>query len=68
MRFKLDENADPRWRQPLELAGHVVSTIAEEHLSGAFDEQVAATCRNLNLCLITGHRVSGIRESSNGAR
>ena len=25
MHFKLDENADPRWRLPLEHAGHFVS-------------------------------------------
>jgi predicted nuclease of predicted toxin-antitoxin system len=53
MRFKLDENADPRWRIPLEEAGHSVSTVAEEHLRGSKDSVIAQTCRNLGLCLIT---------------
>jgi predicted nuclease of predicted toxin-antitoxin system len=53
LRFKLDENADPRWREPLEQAGHQVSTAAEESLNGTPDELVAETCRSLGLCLIT---------------
>ena len=53
LRFKLDENADPRWREPLEEAGHQVSTVAEESLSGAPDEALADMCRSLRLCLVT---------------
>ncbi|HEY0514814.1 MAG TPA: DUF5615 family PIN-like protein [Thermoanaerobaculia bacterium] len=53
LRFKLDENADPRWREPLEQAGHWVSTVAEESLSGASDEILAQACSDLRLCLIT---------------
>jgi hypothetical protein len=53
LRFKLDENADPRWREPLELAGHRTSTTAEESLNGSADGTVAATCQELGLCLIT---------------
>ena len=53
LRFKLDENADPRWREPLEAAGHQVSTVAEESLNGAPDETLAETCQSLRLCLIT---------------
>jgi predicted nuclease of predicted toxin-antitoxin system len=53
LRFKLDENADPRWREPLEQAGHQVSTTAEESLNGRADGIVAATCQELGLCLIT---------------
>jgi hypothetical protein len=33
MRFKLDENADPRWRTPLEEAGkHLASLIMRGHV------------------------------------
>lgn len=53
MRFKLDENADPRWRTPLEDAGHHVSTVPEEHLQGAKDPVIARTCKDFGLCLIT---------------
>jgi predicted nuclease of predicted toxin-antitoxin system len=53
MRFKLDENADPRWRIPLEEAGLHVSTVAEEHLQGAKDPVIAKKCKELGLCLIT---------------
>ena len=53
MRFKFDENADPRWRIPLEAAGHSVSTVAEEKLQGEADATIAAVCRSLGLCLLT---------------
>ncbi len=53
MRFKLDENADPHWREPLEHEGHQVSTAAEESLTGATDSVIAETCRRLDCCLIT---------------
>jgi predicted nuclease of predicted toxin-antitoxin system len=53
LRFKLDENADPRWREPLIQVGHTVSTVAEEALRGAEDEIVAETCQKEKLCLIT---------------
>ncbi len=53
MRFKLDENADPKWRIPLEDAGHRVSTVAEEHLQGSKDTIIAKTCKDEGLCLIT---------------
>jgi predicted nuclease of predicted toxin-antitoxin system len=53
LRFKLDENADSRWREPLVQAGHAVSTVAEEALRGAEDEIVAETCQREELCLIT---------------
>lgn len=53
MRFKLDENADPRRRTSLEDAGHHVSTVQEEHLQGAKDPVIAQTCKDLGLCLIT---------------
>jgi len=53
MHLKFDENADPRWRLPLEEAGHSVSTVAEERLQGEADATIAAVCRSLGLCLLT---------------
>jgi predicted nuclease of predicted toxin-antitoxin system len=53
MRFKLDENADPRWRIPLEQTGHHVSTVSEERLQGSEDRIIALTCKDKGLCLIT---------------
>ncbi len=53
MHFKLDENADPRWRQPLEAEGHQVSTVAEENLRGTDDRTLATLCRQQGFCLIT---------------
>jgi len=53
MRFKLDENVGPSWRKPLEAGGHVVSTVAEEHLQGSPDPIIAQTCRDTGFCLIT---------------
>lgn len=53
MRFKLDENANPRWRVPLEDAGHDVSTVADERLQGAKDSLIAEICRAEGRCLIT---------------
>ncbi len=53
MHFKLDENANPQWRVPLEAAGHTVSTVIEEKLQGQADVTIAAVCRSLNMCLVT---------------
>lgn len=53
LRFKLDENADPRWREPLAEAGYEVSTVAEESLQGAEDGIVAEACQTEERCLIT---------------
>ena len=53
LRFKLDENADPRWREPLAQAGYEVSTVVEESLRGAEDEVVAEVCQKEERCLIT---------------
>jgi len=41
LHFKLDENADPRWKIPLSESGHAVSTAAEESLQGSDDETIA---------------------------
>src|SRR5437667_7461069 len=51
--FKLDENADPRWRLPLEHAGHFVSTVSEEALSGSDDDVIAKVCLQKRFALIT---------------
>lgn len=53
MHFKFDENADPRWRVPLEAAGNTVSTVTEEKLQGQADVTIAAVCRSLDMCLLT---------------
>lgn len=53
MRFKLDENADARWREPLEQSGNEVATVGEESLRGADDTVVADACRRESRCLIT---------------
>ncbi|MCX5879704.1 MAG: DUF5615 family PIN-like protein [Deltaproteobacteria bacterium] len=51
--FKLDENADRRWFSSLEKAGHRISTVVEEGFAGADDAVVAATCKRMELCLVT---------------
>lgn len=53
LRFKLDENADVRWGEPLIEAGYWVSSAAEEALQGSEDSVLAEMCRRLNLSLIT---------------
>lgn len=53
MHIKFDENADPRWRFPLEEAGNTVSTVVEEKLQGEADATIAAVCRSLGMCLLT---------------
>ena len=53
MHLKLDENANPRWRSPLEHAGHSVSTISEEVLAGSDDAVVAKVCLENRFTLVT---------------
>lgn len=53
LHFKFDENLDPQWGEPLIQRGHIVSTVAEEHLQGADDKILSQICRRLGLCLIT---------------
>lgn len=55
LRFKLDENADPRWRTPLEEGLNHVSTVAEEGLQGADDGLLAQVCQRERFCLITAN-------------
>jgi hypothetical protein len=53
MHFKFDENADPRWRVPLEEAGNTVSTVAEEKPRGEAVATMAAVRRSLDMRLLT---------------
>src|SRR5213594_225298 len=53
MHFKLDENADPRWRLPLEKAGHGASTVIEEALAGSEDPIIAKVCLDNQFTLLT---------------
>lgn len=53
MKFKLDENIDPRSKEILVQAGHDVIMAQEEGLSGASDMQIAGRVRVEGRCLIT---------------
>jgi predicted nuclease of predicted toxin-antitoxin system len=53
VRFKLDENCDPRWQTTLISAGYDVATVFDEDLQGAEDETIASACRSEGRCLIT---------------
>jgi predicted nuclease of predicted toxin-antitoxin system len=53
MKFKLDENVDPRAKEILGQEGHEVLTVQEQGLSGASDAQVATTAQREGYCLVT---------------
>jgi predicted nuclease of predicted toxin-antitoxin system len=53
MDFKLDENLGRRWQQQLAAAGHAVSTVAEQDLSGSPDHVIGDVCRLEQRCLVT---------------
>ena len=53
MKFKLDENIGTRGQQFLTAAGHDVSTVHAEELSGKPDEEVFRRCGAEGRALIT---------------
>ena len=53
LRFKLDENLDPKLANCLESAGHGAATVVAQGLRGSSDEVVSEVCRVEQRCLIT---------------
>ena len=53
MRFKLDENMDPRAKKILEERGYDVVMVQEQGLGGASDVQIAELIRREGYCLVT---------------
>ncbi len=53
MKFKLDENLGNRGAEILAAAGHDVSTVFEQSLTGAEDRHLIERCREEGRCLVT---------------
>lgn len=53
MRFKLDENFDPRLVPLIAEGGHDVDTVLDEKLSGQSDEEIYRVCLEGQRTLIT---------------
>jgi predicted nuclease of predicted toxin-antitoxin system len=53
MKFKLDENLDPRAREILTKWGHEVMTVQEEGLRGASDTYLIQVARQEDRCFVT---------------
>lgn len=61
MKLKLDENVDMRVLPLLQLAGHDITTVPEQSLTSATDEEVIEVCRSEQRCLVTCDRGFGNR-------
>jgi predicted nuclease of predicted toxin-antitoxin system len=59
VRLKLDENPGDRGADILRQAGHDVSSVRAQGLSGAPDSQVIEVCRRETRCLVTLDRGFG---------
>jgi len=53
MKIKFDQNMDPRGAVFLRQAGHEVSTVKEQNLTGAQDKVIAEVCQKELRCLVT---------------
>ena len=53
MQFKLDENLPTELGDLLRDAGHDASTVLDQQLGGASDEEIAAICRTEGRAIIT---------------
>jgi predicted nuclease of predicted toxin-antitoxin system len=53
LRFKLDENIDPRLASLFAQAGHDAETVLGEALLGATDDAIFQACQNEARCLVT---------------
>ena len=53
MKFKLDENIGKQAASVLRAAGHDVSTVADQAMSGAKDEDLFGVCAGEDRALVT---------------
>jgi predicted nuclease of predicted toxin-antitoxin system len=59
MKFKIDENLGDLGRDLFEAAGHEVSTVVQQQMSGANDVALYETCRAAGRVLVTLDRDFG---------